>query len=176
MDAIANGPFWKICGFSRDHAYMESARSQANLGRDTWKQLMDLYDDEIEDGMMSFDFWAHVMLRVLGAVIIPFWLLVGLITFGWLWPPQVRERLLSSTVFAHTTDMAKEDEQRKTQIAKLQQEVSELKEDILQELAMDRTHVMQLRSQVAERKSEIAAEMRDIKRLLALLFERQADL
>ena len=95
---------------------------------------------------------------------------------GWLWPPQVREAIFTSTVFAHTTDLAKEDEQRKTQIVKLRQEVSELKEDILQELALDRTHVMQLRTQVAERRTEIVNEMRDIKRLVALLFERQADM
>ena len=95
---------------------------------------------------------------------------------GWLWPPQVREAIFTSTVFAHTTDLAKEDEQRRTQIVKLKQEVSELKEDILQELALDRTHVMQLRTQVVERRTEIANEMRDIKRLVALLFERQADM
>lgn len=93
-----------------------------------------------------------------------------------MWPPQVREAIFTSTVFAHTTDLAKEDEQRKTQIVKLKQEVSELKEDILQELALDRTHVMQLRTQVAERRTEIVNEMRDIKRLVALLFERQTDM
>jgi ribosomal protein L29 len=78
-------------------------------------------------------------------------------------------------VFAHTTDTAKEDELRRNQITKLQQEVSELKEDLFQELALDRTHVVQLRSLVAERKLEITNEMRDIKRLVTLLFERQVD-
>lgn len=175
MDAIANGPFWAICGFKKKTAYLESSRTQAVFGKEMWKQVMDLYDDEVEDGMMSFDFWAYTFLRILGAVFIPAWLLLGAVTFGILWPPQVREAVFTSTVFAHTTDLAKEDELRRTQIVKLQQEVSELKEDILQELALDRTHVMQLRSQVAERKADIANEMRDIKKLVALLFERQAD-
>ena len=79
-------------------------------------------------------------------------------------------------MFASTTDIAKEDEQRRSQIVSIQQEVAEFKENILQELAMDRTHVMQLRSQIAESKADIVNEMRDIKRLVALLFERQADL
>lgn len=175
MDAIANGPFWRLCGFKKKEAYLESARTQATFGKQAWKQLMELYDDEIDDGMITFDFWAYTLLRVLGAILIPLWILVGALTFGWLWPPQVREAVFTSTVFASTTDLAKEDEQRRTQIAMLQLEVSELKENILQELAMDRTHVMQLRSQVAERRTEIANEMRDIKRLVALLFERQAD-
>lgn len=172
MDAIANGPFWRLCGFKKKDSYLESARTQGMFGKDMWKQMMDMYDEEIEDALWSLDFWAHLFLRVIATLFIPMWLVVGALTFGWLWPPQVREAVFTSTVFAHTTDLAKEDEQRRNQIVKLQQEVSELKEDILQELALDRTHIMQLRSQVAERKSEITSEMRDIKRLVNLLFER----
>lgn len=171
MDAIANGPFWRYCGFEKKNAYHESSRKEAVFGKEMWKQIMDLYDDDMEDGMMTFEFWAYTFLRVVGAILIPAWILLGAATFGILWPPQVREAVFTSTVFAHTTDLAKEDEQRRTQIVKLQQEVSELKEDILQELALDRTHVMQLRSNVAERKADIANEMRDIKRMVALLFE-----
>lgn len=175
MDAIANGPFWRLCGFKKKEAHLESARTQATFGKDAWKQMMDLYEDELEEGVVSFDFWAYILLRVLAAVLIPLWILAGAMTFGWIWPPQVREAVFTSSVFASTTDIAKEDEQRRTQVAKMKQEVAELKEEILQELALDRTHVMQLRSQAAERRAEIAGEMRDIKRLVALLFERQAD-
>jgi len=176
MDAIANGPFWRLCGFKKKEAYLESARQQATFGKEAWKQIMDLYEDELEDGLVTFDFWAYTFLRVVAAILIPLWVLVGALTFGWLWPPQVREAVFASTVFASTTDIAKEDEQRRSQIVSLQQEVAEFKENILQELAMDRTHVMQLRSQVAESKADIVHEMRDIKRLVALLFERQADM
>jgi hypothetical protein len=147
------------------------------LGKDTWRQLTNILfdDDGIEDGVMTFDFWAYLMLRVAAGVLIPLWLLVGLVTCGWLWPPQVRESLMGSRIFAHTTDLAKEDELRRSQVALLSQEVFQLKEDILLELASDRTHLMQLRAQVAERRAEISSEMRDIKRLVALLFERQAE-
>ena len=176
MDAIANGPFWRFCGFQKTEAHLESARTQATFGKEAWKQMMDLYEDELDEGgVVSFDFWAGTLLRVFAAILIPLWILAGALTFGWIWPPQVREAVFTSTVFASTTDIAKEDEQRRTQIAKMKQEVAALKEELLQELALDRTHVMQLRSQVAERRSEIAGEMRDIKRLVALLFERQAD-
>ena len=151
---------------------MQSARTQATFGKEAWKQMMDLYEDELEEHLLSFDFWAYTLFRVVAAVLIPLWVVAGALTFGWIWPPQVREAVFTSSVFASTTDVAKEDEQRRSQIAKMKQEVAELKEEILQELALDRTHVMQLRSQVAERRSEIAGEMRDIKRLVALLFER----
>ena len=44
----------------------------------------------------------------------------------------------------------------------------------VQELALGRTQVVQIKSQAAERKLEIASEIRDIKRMVTLMFERQA--
>ena len=82
MDAIANGPFWRLCGFKKKEAHLESARNQAMFGKESWKQLMDLYEDEIEDEIMTFDFWVYTLMRVMGAMLIPFWLFLGLITMG----------------------------------------------------------------------------------------------
>ena len=175
MDAIANGPFWRYCGFKKKEAHLESARTQATFGKEAWKQMIELFQDDLEENLLSFDFWAYTLFRVVAAALIPLWVLIGAFSFGWLWPPQVREAVFTSSLFASTTDVAKEDEQRRSQIAKMKEEVAELKEEILHELALDRTHVMQLRSQVAERRSDIVGEMRDIKRLVALLFERQAE-
>lgn len=136
---------------------------------------MELFEDEVDDGYMSVDFMLYTILRILVAtVIIPLWLLVGLVTLGWFWPPQIREAVFTSTVFKHSSDSVKEDELRKTQVKKLHEEVMELKDDILQELAFDRTQVVQMKSQVAERKIEIGNEIKDIKKIVAILFERQA--
>jgi hypothetical protein len=49
-------------------------------------------------------------------VVIPCWILLGLFTFGWFWPPQLREAVFTSSVFKHTTDTEKEEMLRKTQI------------------------------------------------------------
>jgi len=57
-------------------------------------------------------------------------------------------------------------------VKQLQQEVKEMHHELLQELALDRTQLVQLKSQITERKMEIASEMRDIKRMVAMLFER----
>jgi hypothetical protein len=74
----------------------------------------------------------------------------------------------------HSSDAEKQNELRKTQVLKLQQEVQNLNHELLQELALDRAQVVQLKSHVAERKLEIANEMRQIKKIVAALFERQA--
>ena len=176
MDAIASGP-WKrrlvkLFGLEEGE---NSGRSEDVFGKDLWRQIMELFEDEVEEGMFSFDFLVYTLLRILAVVfIIPLWLVVGVFTFGWFWPPQVREAVLTSTVFKHSSDTEKEDELRKTQVKKLKDEVMELNYELTQELALDRTQVVQMKSQVAERRLEIVNEMRDIKRIVAVLFERQA--
>ncbi len=180
MDAIANGPWKKrlkkIVGFRLDGSTPESdKKSHKAFGQDSWDRCKELFEDEIEDGIFSVDFVLYTLLRVVVAVIVmPLWLLLGVMTLGWLWPPQVRESVFTSTVFKHSSDSEKEDELRKTQVKKLQDEVMGLKDELLQELALDRTQVLQMKSQVAERKAEISNEMRDIKKIVAILFERQS--
>jgi hypothetical protein len=178
MDAVANGP-WKsrlkkAVGLGGTDSSRITSRSRAVFGKDLWKQIMDLFEDDIDEGFLSFDFFAYVFLRVLAAFfIIPFWLFLGVFTAGWLWPPQVREAVFTSTVFKHSSDTEREDELRKTQVKQLQQEVAALKDELVQELAMDRTQVVQIKSQVAERKIEIANEMKEIKRIVEVIFARQ---
>jgi ribosomal protein L29 len=76
-------------------------------------------------------------------------------------------------VFKHSSETEREDELRKTQVKSLQQEVAELKDELVQELAMDRTQVVQIKSQIAERKIEISNEMKEIKRIVEVIFSRQ---
>lgn len=180
MDGIANGP-WKSrmykalgCGGCINSSPV-SERKVPQFGMELWKQVIDLFEDEVEEGMFSLEFLAYTFLRFLAALfVIPLWILLGIVTVGWLWPPQIREAVFTSTVMKHSSDTEKENELRKTQVIKLQQEVQSLNDELLQELALDRAQVVQLKSHVAERKLEIANEMRHIKRIVAALFERQS--
>lgn len=176
MDAIANGP-WKN-RLKKSFGFGEGGDSSGRTeqaGKELWIKLMELFEDEIDDGFLSIDFYLYNLLRVVVAlVVIPLWMLLGVITLGWVWPPQVREAVFTSTLLKHSSDTEKEDELRKTQVKKLQDEVLGLKDELLQELALDRTQVVQMKSQVAERKLEISNEMKDIKKIVAILFERQS--
>jgi hypothetical protein len=175
MDAIANGP-WKgklkkafgIVGID------SSSNKSEKVGKDLWARCTELFDDEVEAGVFSVDFVLYTITRIIVAVfVIPLWLLLGVVSLGWLWPPQVRESVFTSAVFKHSSDSMKEDEMRRTQIKLLQEEVVALKDELLQELALDRTQIVQMKSHAAERKIDIAHEMKDIKKIVAILFERR---
>lgn len=184
MDAIANGPwkakFKKALGWDEDDDDNAGGNSEEKsyrrvFGKESWKRLMDLFEDEIDDSVVSLEYFLYTLLRAtVAVVVIPLWIFLGIITAGWLWPPQIREAVFTSSVFKHTNDSEREDELRKIQVKKLEQEVKELKDELVQELAMDRTQVVQMKSAVAERKAEIANEMKHVKRIVTMLFEQQA--
>lgn len=178
MDAIANGP-WKrrlkqIFGFR--HRTENQKAITAAFGKDLWDRVIEIiFDEDVDSSGFSFDFLLFSILRIVVALfIVPMWLFLGAISFGILWPPQVRHSVFRSKVNKHNSDSEKEDELRKTQVKQLQAEVLGLRDELLQELALDRTQIVQMKSQVAERKQEISNEMREIKKIVAILFERQA--
>ena len=179
MDAIANGP-WKSrlkqsLGMLHDDSV--KAREEVTFGKEFWKRLMDLFEDDIDEGILSFEFFCYTLLRIATAVfIIPSWILIGLVSMGWFWPPQIREAVFTSTVFKNTNSAEHEEVLRKTQVKILEQQVKILKGDLLQELTINRTQVVQIKSLVAERKLEIQNEMKHIKRIVTLLFEQQSSL
>lgn len=176
MDAVANGP-WKKAMKKLLGMRVEDNSLQTNVtfGKELWKRCMDLYEDDVDCGTFSLEFLCYTLLRIVTAIIIiPLWLFFGLCSFGSLWPPQVREAIFTSKVLKHSSEAEKDDELRKTQIRVLQQEVQTLKDDLLQELAIDRTQMFQMKSLVAERKQEIQSEMKHIKRIVAMLFEQQS--
>jgi hypothetical protein len=174
MDAIANGP-WKSC-LQRSFGMSEFDRShnvEVTFGKEAWKSLMDLFEFEPDEGVLSFEFVCYMILRLCALVIIPLWVILGAFVAGWLWPPQVREKLFTQVVSKHSSELEKEEELRKTQVQSLKVEIDALKEELMQELAMDRTQVIQMKSSVAERKLEIQTEMKHIKRIVTMLFEQQ---
>ncbi len=174
LDAVANGPctagIKKMFGSKPDS---NSRNAEVTFGRDIWKRMMDLFDD-IEESTISPEFICYTLLRFVTLFIIPLWLLFGLISCGVLWPPQVRESFFTSKVLKHSSEAEKDDESRKMQVRIIQQEVQSLKDNLMQELAMDRTQVVQMKSLVAERKQEIQNEMKHVKRIVAMLFEQQS--
>jgi hypothetical protein len=178
MDAIANGP-WKrrlrtIFGLS--DIDLRTSNVEVMFGKEAWKRLMDLFEDDIDDNVFSFDFICYMFLRLLAMVIIPIWVIGGAVFAGWLWPPQIRGWLFTSAVSKHSSESEKEEELRKTQVQRLKVEINGLEDEILQELAIDRTQVVQMKSAVAERKLEIQNEMKHIKRIVTMLFEQQGSM
>jgi len=177
MDAVANGP-WKrklrkMLGFSSRKKKRKGGKKTV-FGEVTWDKMISLLFDEDNDvGIFNIEFYCYLILRVIVAGLIPIWILVGAVTMGVLWPPQIRRFFFTSSV-TKMSESDREDALRNTQIDTLHLEISELKNELLKEMAVDRTQVVQLKSLVAEKKLEIQNEMKHIKRVVTMLFEQTA--
>ncbi|KAL3899907.1 MAG: hypothetical protein SGARI_006358, partial [Bacillariaceae sp.] len=173
MDAIANGPWKSRLRRSFGMSDFDTSHNvEVTFGKDVWKALMDLFEYEPDEGVLSFEFLCYMVLRLCAIVVIPLWVVLGALVAGWLWPPQVRKQLFTQVVSKHSSETEKEEELRKTQVQSLKVEIDALKDELMQELALDRTQVVQMKSSVAERKLEIQNEMKHIKRIVTMLFEQ----
>ncbi|CAJ1945584.1 unnamed protein product [Cylindrotheca closterium] len=177
MDAVANGP-WKrklrkMFGLSSRKKKREGGKKTV-FGESTWERMTNLlFDDDQDLGILNIEFYCYFILKVLTVAFIPIWFLLGIVTFGILWPPQIRRFFFTSSV-TKLSESDREDALRKTQIDSLHVEIEDLKTELLKEMAVDRTNVVQLKSSVAEKKLEIQNEMKHIKRVVTMLFEQTA--
>jgi len=179
VDAISSGfqneHFRRRLG-TKKYRY-EEGRFHGNagmaFGKEFWKSLIDLFEDEVDASVMSADFWIYNTMRLIAAVvIIPAWFSLGLLSLGWLWPPQLREFFWTAPVTKYAE--VSEEELRKTQVMLLDKEVKALSVEITHELTIDRIEVVQMKSSVADKRAEIANEMRHIKNIMTRLFDQQA--
>jgi len=179
VDAISSGfqneRFRRSLGLNRaryEEGRFHGTASMA-FGKDFWKSLIDLFEDEVDSSIMTADFWVYNFMRLFAAVvIIPAWFFLGLISLGWLWPPQLRQFFWTAPVTKYAE--ASEEELRKTQVMLLDKEVKALSEEITHELTIDRIEVVQMKASIADRRAEIANEMRHIKHIMNMLFDQQA--
>ncbi|KAL3932837.1 MAG: hypothetical protein SGBAC_010663 [Bacillariaceae sp.] len=175
MDAVANGP-WKrklrkMFGFSSRKKKSQGGKKTV-FGESTWERMNNLlFEDDQDLGVFNIEFYCYFILKVITAAVIPIWFLLGIFTFGILWPPQIRRFFFTSSV-TKLSESDKEDAMRKNQIENLHIEIEELKNELLKEMALDRTQVVQLKSSVAEKKLELKNEMKHIQRIVTMLFEQ----
>ncbi len=182
MDAIANGP-WKSRlrsllrlsvadndkNNNSNYSYFE-----ATFGKDLWNDICELFEHEtlVEDGIFSLDFVLCTLLRMVAIVLVPFWILVGALSVGLLWPPQIRERLfVGSITNSYGSKSEQEEILRKTQIEHLKAEIGLLKHDLVRESSQHKTQIVQMKSAVAERKLETLNTLTAIKKNVVLALE-----
>ncbi len=191
MDAIANGP-WKarlrslmhLPNTNDDHATTSAALDKDDdnrsyffedtFGQDIWNDICELFEHEslVEDGIFSLDFVLCTLLRLVALLLVPLWILVGALSVGLLWPPQIRERLfVGSITNSYGSKSEQEETLRKTQIENLKSEIAQLKHDLVRESSQHKTQIVQMKSAVAERKLETLNTLTAIKKNVVLALE-----
>ncbi len=143
-----------------------------------WQSLMNLFDRNLYETYdvqpSSIEFWCHVLIRF-GAFffVIPLWLLIGLCTAGWLWPPQVREWLFQQKKAAISrADMAQE---VTNQINQLKTEIMKLRIEMKGEMKSDRKEFAALKTEVEAIQAEVMADLLQVKEIMVTLLDMSRD-
>jgi hypothetical protein len=188
MDMITNGP-WKQA--RKEFFSMGGGRSNDDDNEDEelsrlvkrqnvdiswerigWKKLIECFDPEMESGMGAI---IYVPLRIfVSMVLIPLWLFMGILSAGWLWPPQIREGLFVQKISKlEDTNGENEIEKRIGEVDNLMKDLSSLHEGLLHETMADRNDMIALKKRVTGIRKELKKEMKSIKGVMTKLFEVQ---
>ena len=178
MDAISNGPWKKKV----KNALMIGEENETNgfdeesdITEELWKKLMDLYEEDISNLRVStIEFWCYVFVRFMTTfVIIPIWLLGGFLSAGWLWPPQIRARILQQKVTRKSLEEVIDMEQTVDEIVRLKSEMGDLRAEMSLDLTSERKRVKSTTSKLSNMREELHLEMKEIKQIMTVLFEMQ---
>jgi hypothetical protein len=182
MDMITNGPWKKVTDFFKirddsDDEEEETSlikRDEVDITRERilWKKLIEFFDPDLEYGMGAV---IHVPLRIfVSTFLIPFWLLLGILSAGLLWPPQIREGLFVQKVSVPgKTGEVHEIKKRIEEVEKLMKNLDTLKGVFVHETMTDRKDMIALKIQVKDIKTELKNEVKYIKGVMTSLFEVQ---
>ncbi|KAL7579887.1 hypothetical protein ACA910_004894 [Epithemia clementina (nom. ined.)] len=140
----------------------------SNFMRYGWAQVMQLFDETLYEDMDWLEAWVYNCFRIFSVLfIIPFWFLMGIVTVGLLWPPQIRELLF---VQKETGISRAEIERRKLEkLIGIQNDMKALKQEITREMENDRDEMMRMRAEVEAVQTEVLADLQQVKELLSSL-------
>ena len=142
--------------------------------RSGWASVMSLFDPNLfkdnEVPPLSFDFFIYSFLRLLAAfIIIPLWIIVGIVSAGWLWPPQVREFIFAqSRAVVSRADIAAG---VKAEVENLKIELKGLRSELKQSLKKDRKEMVDAKVELETVQEDVLADVRQVSEILTTLFE-----
>lgn len=162
-----------------DPILIDDVDTQSNSRfRNGWRSIMNLFDPNLYEtydvNPSSFEFWCYLLVRFAAVVfVIPVWLVAGLCTAGWLWPPQVREWLFKQKKVAISrADMA---EQVSAQINDLKNEIKKLRAEMKSEMKSDRKEFIQVKAEVEAVQAEVMADLLQVKEIMVTLLDMSRD-
>ena len=184
MDAITYGLQRRLPCFGSRKAgvvpgRMETAPTTSDTVRDdqassflrgVWQSLMDLFDSKEYsfEEMEWYETWLISLIRFICVfLVIPIWIILGAVTVGWLWPPQVREALFIQR--GATKSRAELERSKLKQLKSIQTDLKIMKNEIAREMTEDREEMIRMKTEVESIQNEVLADLLQIKELMASL-------
>jgi len=152
----------------------DTTRPEDDIFYEGWKSIVQLFDqnlyDDVDLSPQNIEFWCYFFFRFAAVIfVIPLWVIAGLLTFGWLWPPQVREYLLVQKETA--ISRADLEKQKLEQLKEIQTNIKSLKTEIKKEMAADREDMARLKNEVDAVHNEVMSDLQQVRELMTTLLD-----
>ena len=142
--------------------------------RNVWGDITGLfaesqyYEEDQRSWEESVVYFLYQMVSIL--IVIPVWILLGLVTAGVLWPPQVREYIFIQSEESAVSQASRE-RKKLEQLKEIQDDISRLKAEIQREIATDRNDLTRMKAEVDAVQLEVISDLRQIKELMTTLLD-----
>lgn len=183
---ITDGP-WKdtVQSFFKFKSDTEDNQNKAGAGKEDqvdiswerilWKKLVECFDPGREENK-SKTICLLPWRICISTFLIPFWLLVGVLSAGWLWPPQVREGLFVQRVsMPEDNTTAQDAELQINEVGELRAGLEAVQNELVNEFIEDRKEMDVLKIKIAKIRKELKNEMKNIKKTMTSLFQVQQE-
>lgn len=137
--------------------------------RRAWARIRDLFDGNAYAEIDVLEFLVYTILRIFCILfIIPGWLLLGFVSAGVLWPPQIREYLFAApnTTFQSRSEVEKKKLQ---QLEQIQQQVDNVKQHMLREITNDQDDILRAKAEIEKIHGDFFNDLQQVKELLTTL-------
>ena len=176
MDAISRVQFLFSClkpnsnPTSSDDYNAKEKSEEDYLDFVIWQNFMSLFFEKHDMKIYTFEYWVIAFYRMLAFfVITPLWIALGFLSAGWLWPPQVRQKMLVQRVVSNTR--ADVSNVISMQISELRKEVYKLRVEVKAEMKSDRQEIIAMKAEAEAVQSDVLADMMQIKEIMSTLLE-----
>jgi hypothetical protein len=156
------------------NAYDEFNKKEKDPFDEGWKAIIQLFDQNLYDDIdlrpSNIEFWCYFFFRGLAVVfVIPVWVCLGLLTAGWLWPPQIRAYLF---VQRETAISRSDVEKHKLeQLKAIQNGLKTMRTEMKSEMASDREEMIRMKNEIDLIQSEVTSDLRQLHELMTTLLE-----
>lgn len=184
MDVISNGPVTRKLQSlfsSNDTGSGSECRSSAKIedgfALKMWNQVIELFDKNgpyltVDTGSLAF--LCLNFLRFIAIIlIIPLWFILGLISFGLLWPPQIRQKLMRQTISMENSIAIVKAEQQRNNLVAVQRSMAATRQELSASITIQKEQVQELKEGLSTLQKDVMFEMQHVKHILETLVGMQ---
>jgi len=169
MDVICSGPWKRRVSFLKCGCNNSESSSTENYFSELYQNLEEFFDDDLFEGSIGIRLRLGILLLRFGIIVIvmPVWLILGFLSAGYLWPPQLRKKLLEQNI-------TRQHREETLEFEYLEKRVAKMKVILSKELTDSREIIGQMRTDLKCIISDVSKEVKDIKQIVVSLSEFRA--